>query len=134
VFTPTGAGRRTARVVASTTTGAYTTMIVSGDAHYEPKLALVDTVVVAPSRMTVIGSGFAPNVAVTLSWADGAGRPTVVTTDANGWLMYNVIVRANDRAGARTIVAQTVDGQVATADVQVVRGSNGRRPGVSGRP
>ena len=120
VFTPTGAGLRTASVVVATTDGAYTTMLVSGEGHYEPKLAVSNTVAVAPSRLTVVGAGFAPNTPVTVSWADGSGRPVSVVTDAMGGLLVEFTLRPNDRPGPRTLVAQTLDGQLATADVTVM--------------
>ncbi len=120
LFAPTAAGRRTASVRVTTVDGAYTTFLVSGDAHYEPKLAASTTVVVAPARLTMIGAGFAPNATVTLTWADGAGRPITVTTDATGTLLAELTVRRNDRRGNRTIVAQTLDGEIASADVTVV--------------
>ncbi len=120
VFSPTASGRRTASVVVTTIDGSYTTMLVSGTAHYDPKLAVSTTTVIAPARLTVVGAGFAPNSAVTLSWADGQGRPIVVLTDAAGGLLAEMLVRPNDRAGARTVVAQTPGGEFAAADVTVV--------------
>lgn len=120
VFTPTGSGRRTASVVVTTVDGAYTTMLVSGDAHYEPKLAVSNTTVVAPAKVQVVGAGFSPNTPVWVSWADGAGRPTLMVTDGFGGLLADVMLRPNDRAGNRTLVAQTADGQLATADVEVI--------------
>ncbi len=120
LFAPTASGRRTASVRVTTYDGAYTTFLVSGDAHYEPKLAASTTTVVAPARLTIIGAGFAPNAPVTLTWADGAGRPVTVTTDATGSLLGEFIVRPNDRRGNRTIVAQTLGGEVAVADVTVI--------------
>lgn len=126
LFAPTAGGHRTASIVMKTTDGAYTTMLVSGQAHYEPKLAASTTTVVAPSELVLIGAAFAPNTKVTLGWADGAGAPVTVTTDETGSLVATMIVRPNDRPGNRTVVAQTADGQLATADVAVVvpRGRN----------
>lgn len=129
VFAPTGAGRRTASVVVTTVDGAYTTFLVSGDAHYEPKLAASNTIAMAPSQLTIIGAGFAPKTQVTLTWADGAGRPITVTTDDAGGLLANLVLRPNDRGGNRTVVAQTLDGQVASTEVTVIvprpdRGAN----------
>ncbi|MEN9645508.1 MAG: hypothetical protein RL238_2177 [Actinomycetota bacterium] len=120
VFTPTSAGLRTASVVVSTVDGSYTTMLVSGEAHYEPKLAVSNTVAVAPSRLTVVGAGFAPNTPVTVSWADGSGRPVTAVTDALGGLLVEFTLRPNDRPGPRTLVAQTLDGQLATTDLTVL--------------
>lgn len=127
LFTPTAGGLRTASVVVTTADGSYTTMLVSGAAHYEPKLAASTTTVVAPAHLAVVGAGFAPHTKVTVSWADGGGRPVQVTTDASGSLLADLLVRPNDRPGNRTVVAQTSDGQVATAVVTVVvphRGPN----------
>jgi hypothetical protein len=129
VFTPKAAGRRTASVMLNTTTGPYATILVSGDAHYEPKLAVATTTVLAPNRVVVIGSGFAPNSTVSVGWADGSGRPITATTDAAGNLLASFLVLSGDRAGQRTIVAQTADGLYASADLQVVSPARPRRPG-----
>jgi Tol biopolymer transport system component len=134
LFTPTGAGRRTATVVVTSDDGSYSTMLVSGDAHYEPKLAVTTTTLVAPARLVVIGAGFAPNAQVTLAWSDGFGHPLTVTTDAQGGLLAVFIVRPTDRAGNRTLVAQTTDGQFASAAVHVVVPPTMRGPASPNRP
>jgi Tol biopolymer transport system component len=120
VFAPTAGGRRTASVVVRSVDGAYTTMIVSGDARWDPKIAVSNTVVIAPTKFQVVGNGFPPNTPVLLSWSDGLGRAVVATTDATGALLADLTVRPNDRPGSRRIVAQTIGGEVATADVTVV--------------
>jgi hypothetical protein len=120
VFAPTAGGRRTASVVVTSADGAYTTMIVSGDARWDPKIAVSNTVVVAPAKFTVVGTGFPPKTPVLLSWADGNGRAVVATTDATGGLLADITVRPNDRPGNRRIVAQTSRGEVAIADVTVI--------------
>ena len=129
IFTPTGAGRRTATVVALTDDGVYATILVSGDARYEPKVAVSSTTIIAGSRLNLVGAGFAPNSVVTVSWSDGAGRPLSAVTDAAGSLMLTVMVRPNDRPGNRTLVAQTTDGQVATAEVLIVAPAKRSAPG-----
>lgn len=134
IFAPTASGRRTASVVVSTSDGAYTTMLVSGDAHYEPKLAVSSTTAVAPTRLQVIGAGFAPNATVTVAWADGLGRPLKVVTDGFGGLLVELLVRPTDRPGVRTLVAQTTDGQVAVTDVQVIVRRPQVRPGTARWP
>jgi len=134
VFAPTGAGRRTASVVVTTTEGAYTTMIVSGNARWDPKLALGTTNIIAPSRVQVVGAGFAPNVPVTIAWADGLGRPVTVTSDGYGGVLAELVVRPNDRPGARTIVAQTADGEMASADATVVVPTQRTGPGSANWP
>jgi len=134
IFAPTGAGRRTATIVAQTADGVYATILVSGDAHYEPKIAVGSTIVVGNSRLSVVGSGFAPNSVVTIAWADGAGRSTTVTTDATGALNTTIIVRATDRPGDRALVAKTSDGQSAAADVQIIAPQKRLGPGSAAWP
>jgi len=134
IFAPTAAGRRTANIVAQTAAGVYATILVSGDAHYDPKIAVGSTVVVGNSRLSVVGSGFAPNSVVTIAWADGAGRSTTVTTDAAGSLNITIIVRATDRPGNRSLVALTADGQSASADLQVVTPQKRLGPGSAAWP
>jgi hypothetical protein len=95
-------------------------MIVSGDARWDPKIAVSNTVVIAPAKFQVVGNGFPPNTAVLLSWSDGIGRSVVATTDGTGALLADITVRPNDRPGNRRIVAETVRGEVAIADVTVI--------------
>jgi len=120
VFAPTGSGRRTARVVATTDKGAYTTMLVSGDGRWEPTLSTQSSTVVAPTRLKIEGTGFSPYTAVTVGWADGSGRPVVTISDPYGTVSAELVVRPGQRSGPRTVVAQTADGQVGTVDVDVV--------------
>ena len=128
VFTPTASGRRSAQVVVTTRDGGYATLLVSGDAFYDPTLATSKSTILAGSRLNLTGSGFAPNATITLSWADGTGGSTSVVTDAAGGLNAQIVVRATDRAGARTLVAQGAEGQVATVEVLVLAPSNSRGP------
>lgn len=134
IFTPTGSGRRTANIVALTTDGVYATILVSGDGRYDPKVAVSSTTLIAGARLTLVGAGFAPNSVVTVAWSDGAGRPLTGVTDEAGSLVVPVVVRANDRTGNRTLVAQTTDGQVATADVLIVAPAKRAAPGAPNWP
>lgn len=120
IFSPMAAGRRTANVVALTTDGSYATILLSGDGHFEPRIGVGNTTIIPGTRVAVTGAGFAAFVPVTVAWADGSGTPLTVITDVYGLLNASFVVRPSDRAGARTIVAQTADGLVATADVVVV--------------
>jgi len=120
VFAPTGSGRRTAHVVATTDKGSYTTMLVSGDGRWEPTLSASSSTVVAPSKLKVEGSGFSPFTAVTVGWADGSGRSVVTISDPYGTISVELVVRPGQRGGQRTVVAQTADGQTGTVDVDVV--------------
>lgn len=128
VFTPTAGGRRSAQVVVTTRDGGYATLLVSGDAFYSPTLAASKSTISAGSRLNLTGSGFAPNATVTVSWADGTGGSTSVVTDAAGGLSAQIVVRATDRAGARTVVAQGAEGQVAMVEVLVLALGNNRGP------
>ncbi|MDO8391469.1 MAG: choice-of-anchor D domain-containing protein [Actinomycetota bacterium] len=119
-FHPSAAGRRTATLVASTSDGIYATILLSGDAFYSPTLATSQAAVLVGSRFVVTGQGFTPNAAVTIGWADGTGQSLTVTTDAAGVLLATIPVRATDRTGERTLVAQVPGGEVATVAVKVV--------------
>ncbi len=130
-FTPTAGGRRSAQVVVTTRDGGYATLLLSGDAFYDPMLAVARSTTPAGSRLSVSGSGFAPNATVTISWADGSGGTTSAVTDAAGGLSVQLIVRATDRTGQRTLVAQSSDqgaDQVATVDVLVLAPGSTRGP------
>jgi len=134
IFNPNGAGRRTANVVAVTDSGVYATILVSGDAHYEPKMAASNTTIIPGSRVTLTGIGFEPNVPVTVSWGDGSGTRINSVTTGYGTLDVQFLVRLTERAGDRTLVAQTADGQAAVAEVTVVGRSGGVKPGAANWP
>ncbi|MEQ1873589.1 MAG: choice-of-anchor D domain-containing protein [Ilumatobacteraceae bacterium] len=128
LFTPTAGGRRSAQVIVTARDGGYTTLLVSGDAFYDPTLVASKSTIVAGSRLNLTGSGFAPNATIIVSWADGTGASTSVVTDAVGGLSAQIVVRATDRAGARSLVAQGADGQVATVEVLVLVPGSSRGP------
>ncbi len=134
IFTPTGSGRRTANVVAVTDGGVYATLLVSGDGRYEPKMAASNTTIIPGSRVTLTGIGFAPNVPVTISWGDGSGATLNAVTTGYGTLDVQFVVRPTERAGDRTLVAQTTDGQVAVAEVSVVALAGRMSPGSAAWP
>ena len=134
IFSPTSSGRRTANVVAITDTGVYATILISGDARYEPKMAASNTTIIPGSRVTLTGIGFAPNAPVTISWGDGSGATISTVTSAFGTLDVSLVVRPTDRPGNRTLVAQTADGQAAVADVLVVSRAQGVSPGSANWP
>jgi hypothetical protein len=106
-FTPKEAGHLSATVVVSTDGGQLTSVLVDGDAHYTPSIQASATDVDAGGEIGIGGSGFAPNATITLLWADGAGRRTTVQTDKAGNFLLPMPVAANERAGDRTLVAQT---------------------------
>jgi hypothetical protein len=135
VFTPTAGGRRSAQVVVESRGGGYATMLLSGDAYYDPQLFTAKSTIPAGSRLAVTGSGFAPNTTVTISWADGSGASTTAVTDAVGALSAQIVVRATDRSGQRALVAQAAhdpagggSDQVATVEVLILAPTGGRGP------
>jgi Tol biopolymer transport system component len=133
VFTPTAAGHRTATIVAATPEGFYTTILVNGDGRYAPTMAASAGTVVAGSRIAVVGTGFAPNAAVLLQWADGTGLRAVVTTDKNGNFLELLLVPVGERTGVRQLVAQVGTGESSTLDIEVQR-SAVRRPSAGNWP
>ena len=121
VFTPTAAGHRTATIIAATLEGFYTTILVNGDGRYAPTLAGSAGSVVAGSRVAVVGTGYAPNTAIVLQWADGTGLRTMVSTDKNGNFLELLLVPVGERTGLRQLVAQAGTGESATLDIEVQR-------------
>jgi Tol biopolymer transport system component len=120
VFNPTGAGRRTAAAVVTTTSGSYATILLSGDGRNRPVMVTSTPTIVAGSRAEVSGGGFAPNTPVTLMWSDGTGRSLTVVSDASGNIAASVLVRAADRTGERVLVGQTTTGEVAGVAITVL--------------
>ena len=121
----------------TTDDGAYTTMIVSGDGHYEPRVATSATTIVAGSRVSVTGTGYAPGATVTVTWADGSGRGATAVTDDTGTFTVELVVLPSARPGARRLVAAAGEGQVAVTDVLVVaagRSAGPASPTWPGRP
>ncbi len=133
VFTPTAAGHRTATITVATPEGFYTTILVNGDGRYAPNLAVGAGSVVAGSRLAVVGTGFAPNSAVVLQWADGTGLRIVASADKNGNFLELLLVPVGERAGVRRLVAQVVSGESAGVDVEVQRAAV-RRPSAGNWP
>jgi hypothetical protein len=85
---------------------ADTTLRVPCASH--PKLT-VDPAIGPPGFVTkATGSGFPPNVQVTLSWKPGIGTQTVRTND-KGSFETPVLVFPQDRIGARVLRATPVD-------------------------
>lgn len=119
-FVPTEPGYRTATVVVSNDLGQYTTVLVNGTGTRVVRLESGADSVRAGDDVGLGGSGFSPNAPVAISWADGRGQTTTVTTSADGSFLVLLPTRPNERAGERVIVAQLGD-QVARVTVKVVR-------------
>jgi hypothetical protein len=119
VVTPSAAGRRTATLRVGTSTGEYTTVMLSTAGTLSPELVVPSTEVVTGSRLSVAGTGFAPATPLTVQWADGSGRRTSTVTDGDGGFWITMLVGVGERTGDRTIVAQAADGTTATIGVTV---------------
>ena len=74
----------------------------------------------AGADLVLGGGGFGPGAVVSVSWADGRGASVSVVADDQGSFLVVLPTTANERAGKRVVVAQSIE-QVATADVTVTR-------------
>jgi hypothetical protein len=133
IFFATAGGRRTANIVAATAEGVYATILVSGDAHYEPKIGVSNTTILPGTTITIAGAGYAANEAVTLQWADGSGATSTVITNIYGLFETTIFVRPIERTGNRTLVAQAGSG-AAVADVLILPRGNQASPGAANWP
>jgi hypothetical protein len=119
VFTPTAAGLRTASVRISTADGMYTNVLLDGQAFYASALVASSPSVQAGGSLQLTGSGFAPNTAVSLMWADGAGATYSALTDGFGSFTAIVTIGRAERSGTRQLVAQSVSGEVAGIALEI---------------
>lgn len=119
-FRPTDAGYRTALVIVTTTTGQYTAVVVDGNGTRSAELVAATTKIRAGADLVLGGGGFGPGAVVSVSWADGRGASVSVVADDQGSFLVVLPTTANERAGKRVVVAQSIE-QVATADVTVTR-------------
>jgi Tol biopolymer transport system component len=119
VFTPTAAGLRTASVRVSTAEGMYTTVLLDGQAFYASAVVASSPTVQAGGSLQLTGSGFAPNTAVSLMWADGAGATYSAITDGYGTFTAVVTIGRAERTGSRQLVAQSASGEVAGVAVEI---------------
>lgn len=130
VFAPTGQGRRTADLVVADGRGASVVVPMSGAGSLRPSLSLSGTMrsragddvplAITGRPITVTGAGFAPSTQVLVSWGDGIGRWTWVTTDASGAFRVRVVVLRGERVGTRLLVASAL-GYVVVQRVRIVQ-------------
>ena len=120
VFNPTSDGMRNASVEFATTSGQYTTVLLSGSGVFAPELVTAEPQFVAGRVMWFGVRGFRPNSVVHLAWADGRGRRTQVVTNGDGAALLALRVGAVERAGERTIVATSDDGLQASLPLRVI--------------
>ena len=119
-FVPTAAGYRTATVLVYTDLGQYTAVLVNGIGMRVARLETAQSIVRAGGDVGLGASGFSPNVAVTIAWADGRGQSVTVITDDSGGFLVLMPTRLNEVNGVRTLVAQSGD-QFAKAEIEILR-------------
>ena len=144
-FRPSGAGFRSALLVATAgaganpaTNGAYTAAVLGGFARYEPNLS----VAVAESggapqgrpggEIGIGGAGFPVGSEVAIGFGDGS--PPFASTSANDDGAFLAIVRLPGRlrVGDRQLVATGPDGAVAAAPISIVGRTSRMVPGLPG--
>jgi hypothetical protein len=120
VFLPTDAGRRTALLELTTTSGQVTTAIIAGDGEFAPIVELDVAEIVAGREFVARGSQYPANTEVTLVFGDGPDSSVTAVTDETGSFSIPVPVATTERGGSRTIVVQTTSGAAASAPVEVI--------------
>lgn len=120
-FTPTAAGRRTATVNVGIAAGQYTSIFLSGEGYYDASIVITADHARAGQRIGIAGKGFPASVGVLIGWSDGSGRGTMAITDGNGGFITQMLIVKGDRPGPRTLVAQVVNGPVASAGIEIER-------------
>lgn len=119
-FEPSDVGYRTAVVIVETTTGAYTAIVVDGSGVRTATLDVPVTKIRAGTDIPLGGRGFRPGAEVTIAWSDGRGASVSATADENGTILAVLPTSANERSGARVLVAQT-DEQMVSVPIDVRR-------------
>jgi hypothetical protein len=119
-FSPTDVGYRSAALRVVTSTGQYTSVLVTGVGTRVAQLVAADREVRAGDEVGLAGSGFAPGASVVVGWADGRGRSVTVLADATGSFLAALPTRPNEPAGSRTVVAHSGESSAAV-EVDVLR-------------
>lgn len=121
-FTPTDSGRRTALVEVFTPQGQSTSVIIAGDAVFEPVLATFESEVRAGEPFVLAGSDYPAGTPLVVTYADGQGQPIEidVITNENGDFFVSVPVDPNALGGSRQIVVQSPEGVAAVTPIEVV--------------
>ncbi|MEO6570004.1 MAG: choice-of-anchor D domain-containing protein [Ilumatobacteraceae bacterium] len=121
-FAPHLSGYRSALVLVTAATGAYTSSVLGGYAEYRPEFATsIDTrstPVLPGGELGVGGSGFPADATVAIGFDDGSAPFTSVLTSPDGSFLAVLDLPARLRAGERRLVASA--GQQAVVNVEVV--------------
>ncbi len=121
-FTPTDSGRRTALLEVFTPEGQSSSVIIAGDAVFEPVLATFGSEVLAGEPFLLAGSDYPAGTPLVITYADGQGQPIEIdmVTNEDGDFFVSVPVDPNEFGGDRQIVVQSSEGVGAVAQVDVV--------------
>ncbi len=135
-FAPTIGGLRSASVNVATDLAQSTGVLVNGTGTYTSQLVVSSDRLFTGGRFGIGGIGFAPSTPVILRWADGSGGTYLAVTNRDGAFLTSAVLARGERPGRRTLVAQTVAGQSAAADLVVVPGFSigGGLPGAATWP
>jgi hypothetical protein len=138
-FRPTGAGYRTALLVATAgasnpaTVGSYTTAVLGGFARRTPSLTLSGGLSARPGdQVEVVGSGFPALQPVTVGFGVGTEPLAVVTADDTGSFTVSVGLPRRIVGGERSIVASGPEGALAVARLVLVGRPMTMLPGIPG--
>lgn len=144
-FRPSGAGYRSALLVATAgaganpaTNGAYTAAVLGGYARYEPNLSVAvaepgDSPRGRPgAELGIGGAGFPAGTEVAIGFGDGSPPFATVTANDVGSFLSVVRLPGRLRVGERSLVATAPDGAVATATMTIVGNVVPTVPGVPG--
>ena len=144
-FRPTGAGYRSALLIATAgaganpaANGAYTTAILGGFARYEPSLSIAraDSGEVPQGRpggeVGIGGSGFPTGSEVAIGFGDGSEPFASVTANGDGAFLAIIRLPGRLRLGDRQLVATASDGATATAPISIVGRITRTLPGQPG--
>ena len=119
-FEPTDVGYRTGVVVVETVLGAYTAIVIDGNGRRTATLDVPVTKIRAGADIAIGGRGFRPGAVVTIAWADGRGSSVSAVVGEDGAILAVLPTSANERRGARELVAQTSE-QMVSVPIEVRR-------------
>jgi hypothetical protein len=130
-FRPLAGGRRSALVLLQTPTGEYTSAIVSGEASYDPRIAVASPSVQLGGVLGIGGSGFPANSGIVLRFATGIRPFAIASTNASGVFLIEVEVPVTEGVGDQLLMASSPDEVAASTGVLVLRPPSAT-PGVPG--
>jgi hypothetical protein len=132
-FRPTGAGFRSALLVATAgpganplSNGAYTAAVIGGFARYEPSLSVaVGDSGGAPQgrpggEVGIGGTGFPVGSQVAIGFGDGSPPFASITANDDGAFLAVIRLPGRLRVGDRQLVATAPDGAIATTPISIV--------------